>query len=81
MSNKLCSTLMHLNLITVMAKSKASKEPPKVKEEEIVAESEEPAPIEQEAVEEVPSAVTPPIILETPIEAHLAQIVIERFVF
>ena len=61
-----------------MAKSKASKEPPKAKEEEIITENEDPAPVEKEAVEEVPSAVTPPIILEAPIEAHLAQIVIDR---
>ncbi|KAL5248737.1 hypothetical protein ACHWQZ_G017803 [Mnemiopsis leidyi] len=62
-----------------MAKSKASKEPPKAKEEEIITENEDPAPVEKEAVEEVPSAVTPPIILEAPIEAHLAQIVIDSF--
>ena len=61
-----------------MAKSKASKEPPKVKEEEIVPESAESTPVEEEPVHEEPRAETPPVVKETPVEEHLAQIVIEK---
>ena len=64
-----------------MPKSKASKEPPKVKEEETVIECEETTPENPQVIEATPSIETPPIITEAPIEVHLAGIVIQRFNF
>jgi len=63
-----------------MPKSKASKEPPKAKEEEATpAECEEDVQQEEEVVLETPvEEVATPVIEEAPIEEHLAQMVIER---
>lgn len=63
-----------------MAKSKASKEPPKAKEDEAPVEFDVTTPAGEENMEEPTVVEVPEVVVETPVNLHLAKIVIEKLV-